>query len=493
MAKRCIGIDIGPAHLRAVQLVQTEDKFCIEKVFCAQTRRSTDSPTDILKLLIHRHGFDRRAAVAVALPPDAVYFRNLETDYAGLEKMRRQDLSELENEFPAPADQVFTHLCSYRQLAGDRYSVLVAAARKTSVQETLDLLAEAKMQPVLAEAGIFAVCEAITANHPEVADGQALLTHINDNCLVLAVIENGNCLMVRNIPFVHRPGNEAQSSEELTAQILRHEAQITWRKTFGSEITADAAIYIAGQKNICNTLASIIKEELPCRIVVADPYAMLKAPVQSCDNEQIWVAEGLALKALAPDKAAAINFLQAAGADRKSALNLKKELVSCTALLGAIVVVWLAGLFIGQTHLETTYAQLKSDIDETFLSALPDEKNIVNPLAQLEQKLTPLRKDYRLLSGFYPGRLEPLEVLQNITTSRPSEGSVKVDDLLVGAKSVRLSGTCDSFDTVYKWQRLLQKVSAFKYVEVDDGLQKDPGSGTVHFTIIISSTVPEQE
>lgn len=47
----------------------------------------------------------------------------------------------------------------------------------------------------------------------------------------------------------------------------------------------------------------------------------------------------------------------------------------------------------------------------------------------MEQKLTPLRKDYRLLSGFYPGRLELLEVLQNITTSRPSEGSVKVDDL----------------------------------------------------------------
>ena len=88
MVKRCIGIDIGSSCLRAVQVSRAGKGFHIEKVFSLQTRRGSDSAPEILRSLTSKYGFDRRADVAVSMPSDAVFFRNLETDFAGLEHIR---------------------------------------------------------------------------------------------------------------------------------------------------------------------------------------------------------------------------------------------------------------------------------------------------------------------------------------------------------------------------------------------------------------------
>jgi len=70
MVKRCIGIEVGPSHLCAVQLLRIGKAFCIEKVFDTQTRRGTDSASETVKALVSKHGFDRRAAVAISMPSE---------------------------------------------------------------------------------------------------------------------------------------------------------------------------------------------------------------------------------------------------------------------------------------------------------------------------------------------------------------------------------------------------------------------------------------
>jgi Tfp pilus assembly protein PilN len=67
----------------------------------------------------------------------------------------------------------------------------------------------------------------------------------------------------------------------------------------------------------------------------------------------------------------------------------------------------------------------------------------------------------------------------------PSQGGFKVDDLLITSASVRISGTCSSFESVYQWQEVLQKVPGFALVDVD--AQREVQSGAVGFSILISS------
>lgn len=243
---------------------------------------------------------------------------------------------------------------------------------------------------------------------------------------------------------------------------------------------------MAAAGGICDDLKTITEENLNCHIAVVDPYAKVKNPSEHNNEAAISVAEGLALGLLAPEKTTGINFLEADNSNIKPTLNLKKEFVICAILTAAIAVVSLGGLFIRLSHLEAKYAQVKNEIREIFQRTLLEETNIVSPVAQLEQKLKALRKDYRLLASFCPTGLSPLEVFRRITVNTSQQENAKIDNLFITAESIRLSGSCNSFESVYEWQRLLREVPEFAIVDVQD-TQRDTESGAVHFTMLISS------
>jgi len=505
MVKRCIGIDIGSSCLLAVQVSRTGEHFNIEKVFSIQTRRDSDSAPEILRSLTSKYGFDRRADVAISMPNDAVFYRNLETDVTGLEQIRGlskrdpkrekehlQTQSVLEHNFPIEPDEIVAQVCSYRQPSGDKYSVLVAAVKRASLHERMNILAEAKMHPNLVEAAIFAVHSAIAVNHPEIMTGQAIIAYVDESYLTLAVTENNSILIVRNIPIISNSDNNVDSAQEQIEEVLSREVEITWQKVFERAIQEDTKIYLVSRGNVSNDLEATIAANLPCQTTVVDSYEKVECSAQGDGDTEISLAKGLALRVLVPDRTAGINFREADAANVKPTLDRKKEFITCAILMAAIAVVSLLGLFVRLSYLERKYAHIKNEITQVFQAALPQEKNIVSPLAQLEQGLQSLREDYRLFAPFSPTNLGPLEVLRRITLSTPSQGNVKIDDLLITTESVRLSGTCDSFKSVYEWQRLLEEIPGFALVDVQ-APQQEPKSGTVHFTIVVSSVIPEQK
>jgi hypothetical protein len=490
MLKRCIGIDIGSFYISALQVMRTAEECCIEKLFCTQIRRSTDSPVDILRLLFSRYGFDRRAEVAVSMPHDTVFFRELKTDSAGLEQIREKNWSALEHNFPVEPEKIIAQVYSCHPLPDGKYSVLTAATSGASLQERQNIFIDAKLHPSLVESPIFAVHSAVAVNHPEIMTGRAIIAYIDEGYLTLAVTGNNDVLVVRSIPVIAGSDSNIDSVQEQIAEILSREAQITWRKVFGSGIEQDTNIYLVTADKISGYLTSIIEDNLHCQTTIVDCCSKVKGLPEHKTDMPICIAEGLALRILAPEQTKGVNFLEAENAHTEPALDLKKELGVCAALIGAIAVFLLVGLFMRLSRLEAHYLSLKNQTKEIFKAALPEEKNIVSPLAQLEQKLESLQKDSRLFASLSPTHLVPLDVLYRISTNTPSQANVKVDDILIADNTVRVSGTCDSFESVYQWQRLLEEIPGFEYVDVKD-VQKQPKSGIVSFTLLMSSSMKE--
>jgi Tfp pilus assembly protein PilN len=141
-------------------------------------------------------------------------------------------------------------------------------------------------------------------------------------------------------------------------------------------------------------------------------------------------------------------------------------------------------------HLEGQYAGVKDEMTEIFQRTLPEEKNIVNPVAQLEQKLQALQKDYALLNSLSSAGAGPLEILNAIAMSTPSELKINLDDVQVTAESVRLAGTSESFESVYNWQHLLGDALHFSTVDVRD-VHREPDSEMVRF-VVLASIVSEK-
>ena len=492
MVRRCIGIDISPCGLRAVQIQRIGRQFRIEKTFAAPTRRATDCPSDVLRSLTSRHGFDRRADVAVSMSSEAVFFRNVETDPAGLEQLRQQGSPSLACEFPIPPDRIVAQVCSSSPLPDGRLSVLTAATSVESLRQRLDVLAAAKMHPVLMEASVLALHAAIAVNHPAVMAGRAIIASVDERHLTLMVSRDNNIVIVRSIPTASSSPDDVDSGRPRIAELLAAEAQITFRKVFGAEITDDTEIYLVTPDAVADHLKTFVQENLRCRATVVDPCAVVQPPDAGRADFPTHVAEGLALRVLAPELTQGNNFLDTHNAANQNPLDLKKEVKTYAALAGAIAFFLLVGLFARLSQLEAGYKGLKSRINEVFKTAVPEERNIVDPVVQLDQKLAAFRNDYQLFASFHPAALDPLQILKSISASTPVGNNLKVADLLIAADTVRISGTCDSFESVYQWQGLLQNVPGFAFVEARSP-RKDPKTGLVSFTIVVSLAKQEPQ
>lgn len=490
MVKRCIGIDVGSSYLCAVQVLRIGRAFCIEKVFDTKARRGTDSASDTLKALVSKHGFDRRAAVAISMPNDAVFFRSLETDSVGLERVRASGYSVFDYDFPIEADEMVAQPCSYYQVTDQKYSILTVAVAKESLRETRDIVLGARMHPNFIGTTVFSVHTTVALNHPEIRTGVAIIAHIAESFLTLAVTQNNRILAVRHFPVITESGSNGESVAEQVGEVLSREAGITWRKLFETEIEQDTKIYLVGEIENTAGLREAIEENLHCQTTVVNPFArvLLKDPRRP--RVDISVAEGLALRTLAPEHTAGINFLDSDSNGAKSTSSLKREVVICAALMAAIAAISLAGLFMRKSQLESRYVSVKSEINKSFQAALPQEKNIVDPLAQLDQRLESLRKDHALF-GVYSGA-GPLKVLLAVTERTPKDTNINLDDVLITAESVRLTGTAESFEAVYNWQRLLEATPEFSKVNAGDPERSADGK-LVKFVVLASLTERDRE
>lgn len=485
MVKKSIGIDVGRFHLRAVQIAQTSGGPRVEKVFGRPTRRSTDSPVTILRALTAEHGFDRHAEVTVCLPHDAVFFADIEVDAPTLQALRAGDISTLRDDFPIVAEKAVVQVCSTRQLPNGRHSALVATTSTDLLAGELTLLEEGKIRVTRIETSITAAHTAVGFNHPESNEGVSILLVVDESVLSLTVLQEGNPIMVRNIPLQISHDSDMESISRQITELLGREMEITWRKLFGVDAEADLRVFLIAPSSITEPLAVTIQGEIGCRVIPVDPYARVEHDSGLDATFPICVAEGLALRRLLPRESGHIDFLHAPASTRRTALNVRKELTVCTGLLAAAVVVWIGGMFLHLSRLDSQYMQIKTQIQDVFQRTLPDEK-CVNPTVQLQQKLDSVYEEDGRPTSFQPGRLTPLEIMGVLSAHHPTDGSVEFDDVLIAGDFVRVIGSCGSFGTLSEWQQVLEEIPGFEIVD-EPNPGRDAKTDRVRFTLSLSS------
>jgi len=484
--KRCIGIDIGRVHVHAVQIGRTPEGIRIEKGIGIQTRRSTDSLVRVLHSLTHEHGFDPHAQIAVSLPHQTFFFADVETDPAQMAAIQAGDTASLKDCFPIPAEDVIARICSVLPAKGGNRSLLVAAASCQSLCEQLKTLREAGIEPASVDTPTTAAHATIMASHPEAATGQAVMLYVDESTLSIAILCDGNIIFVRNLPMFSDDNQDTRTLVQQTADIVAEEIEITWRRLFGKASEAGLRIFLIASRRMAESLASGVAEKIDCRIIAIDPYAgVAKAEAIEADFS-LCVAEGLARQSLQPRTSQAVDFLAAYRARTRPAIQPRRELAICGGLAAAAAVVWAIGLFIQMASLESRYENLKEQETAIFQRVAPDEQTIVNPAAQLQQRLDILRQDAEMFTCFNPGRLAPLEVLSTLSRQMPGRG-LQLHDVLIAGDTVRISGSCDSFATFSEWQRTLEKTPGLQLTDAPQH-KMNGKSGRVEFQVSMSTT-----
>jgi len=483
MGKRAIGIDIGPHHIRAVQMTQDGDRLIAERVFAAPMRRSTDQPSDIMHSLASRHGFDWRADVAVAMPAGSVFYRDLAVQTQVLEQIRHGDVTPLAESMPIPTDQMIAQICSQRPLADDRHSILVAATTRTDLEDQLNLLAH--VHPKLVDAEAFAIWNAVLGNYAQAQAGRVVAACVEASHLTLVFTQDGQVTFVRSIPW-------NAGADQDTTDILADSIQVTFQKVFGGPIDGASTVYLVAGEAAPEAACQMLRQSLGCPVTAVDPFAKVVVPADQSGPAEIAIAMGLAIRALAPRQTHGVDFLAVGTGVKRSKATLRREMALCGTLICAIGMVWLIGLWTQFSCLESHYSRIKGQMTDLFRKTLPEERHIVSPLAQVQQRLDRFQRDYRSLTELQRTEASPMVIMDRLGATRQDLADVLIHDLLITADQVRLKGSCRSFEQVYQWQRRLEAIQGFTKVQVEQPT-RDGQTGQVSFTILIGLTKEQEQ
>jgi len=496
MGRRSIGIDITPSVIYAVQLERRGRELRIERAFAkavsdgvSSEKEASAVTIEALRSLIEEGGFRGHAPVAVAVPDGALLFQNMESDLPTLDHVRQVIAFELEDDFPLPADELVIDICSSRRTADKAWALLVGAVRKDALQERMKMLAQAGIDCDIAGANVCALCAATLANHPETAEGRSVIVLAGGRGMLIAVTQAEGILTVRNVPSPVEAADEAYSDRAAkeAALTLVREIELTWRDAFAEPFASGTRIILAGETGFTDGAAEVFKQELPCEVTVLDPFARIGDSEKLETGPAYAVAVGLALEAM-DEKVPGINFLEVDRLKAKRTVGLRRAVVFLGVLLVAIVASSIAGLFLQLRRLENKSRLVKAEINRIFLSALPEAGHIVNEEAQVQElnaRLKALREEYNAFSAVGISGMTPLAVLQKISASVPRNLNIKISEMDIGGRSVRLTGITDSFSSVDELKSHLEELPEFEAVETGP-VDMGRGENEVRFTFLIT-------
>ena len=492
MAKRTIGIDIGPNMVRAVQLVHSRRGVHIERV--ASCAVGGTSPRDeaghalstALLSLIKDGGFKSGAEVAVNVPCDAVYFQTLETDLTNLDHVQQVLKFELEEDFPFPMDELVMDVCGVRRLRGDAQSILVAAVGRNTLRERLRVLADAGIACGVMDADVCALHAVIRETHSHLANAPIMMAYLREAHVLLAIAEQGHLVTARSFalrPAVEGEWAEADSIGDLAAALAR-ETELTWRDSFGTAIPPATPLVVGGDAELTHDVSERLREELPCDVTTISSFGAMTVSEDVETPPSFALAAGLALRA-GGGTTPGMNFLAADTLKSDRVMETKRALIISGVALGAIAVAWFSGLFLQWKALERDYQGIRAETRRIFNETVPEEKKIVHELQQLDEKLGALRREYDTFASVTARGATPLRIMGLISAAIPKRINVKISELTIVGRSVRLTGTTSSFRSVDSLKARLEAVAEFASVQIQP-TEVDHKSGTVRFTLLIS-------
>ncbi len=489
--KRSIGIDINRDKISIVQLCFTGGKFSLERASVREIPKSDTSgeksTTDIKALInsmLTEENFNMSAKVTVTAPADRVFFQNFRTDLSANEDVRQLIKFELEDDFPIPFDEIVAGICGGRELKADEREYLIGAINRSELRGRVETIKEAHLKCSTVTADVFALYTAASVSNNLIDDTPSVIVHSDNSRTILAISVKGRLVCVRH--FHGQDLAEADGDTPLTMlQVLTREIEMTLRAIFASNADTRLTVFISSNNELLDDLSAGLPESMNCEVVALNPFSKIDCSGRRQPNPDIVIAAGLALIGTneIPD---VLNFLAIDEFRPDRTVEIKRSLYITGALLLVIGVLLVAMFFYELNNLENRHELVKKQIREVFVQTLPEEKKIVNELAQMNEQLESSQAQYNALAAGLSDRVLPLRILQTVSEKITPGQNVRIDDISMAPKSVRLTGVAASFESVDNLMSLLRQVSGFNTVEVPS-IDVEHRSGGVRFTLSITT------
>jgi len=481
--KRSIGIDVSENRISVVQLCHGRGTVSLERMHVQQMPDDTSAKESsaaryraAIRSAVPKGEFDTRASVVVAMPYGRVFFSNFRTDLSDNQDIRRLLSFELEDDFPILFDDLVVDFCSHRELQQHNREFLVGAVSRSELRDWIETLREAGVECSAVSADVCALHTVAALNHELIHNTHSLIIYVDGRRTILALSDKNRLVCVRYL--------NSGDTTEINVPALRREIDLTLRAAFNSHIPIPPRILLSGTDELVHDLSEKLPGEIDFEIEILDPFTGITCSPQPPRDGRLVIALGLALIG-ANRGNGMLNFLAADAVEADQTAKTKRSAFVFGFLLLAVVLVLVASLFIQLNALGNENQRIKREIRDVFTQTLPEEKRIVNELAQMTEKFMLLENEYNTLATEIRGRAPSLRILQHVSEKITPDQNVSVSGISMTAKLARLNGTATSFESVDNVVVILKQIPEFDSVEIRS-IDLDPKDGKVRFSLLIT-------
>jgi len=259
------GLDIGSSNIKIIQLKKNKDKYQLIAFGSAPSTTKgllSESESDITALAevikkLHKDLGIKNKDIAVALPQDQIFTRVITLPNLSNEEIESALQWEAEQYVPIPLSEVilsYEIVGKIKENSTENVEVLLAAAPKSLVEKTIQILKIAGFNPISIEMEIMSIARSlISSDHQSV-----LIADFGAKATDLAVVEGSTIVLVHSIPTAGDALTRAISLE-LGLEFSQSEA---YKRSYGVDPEKLEGKIVTALKPILNTIINEIKKTI---------------------------------------------------------------------------------------------------------------------------------------------------------------------------------------------------------------------------------------
>ncbi len=475
--KRAIGIDINKKHVSLVQLCKKGSRYFLEKTYtkeCHQKEADAGEIQALISKAIESEGFDTKAPAIISMPYGKVFFHNYKTGIA-LDKDITQLLKfDLEDDFPISFDDLLIDICSKRNFNEHTKEFFVGAVSWSKLHGWVRAIRKSGLHCTIATSDACVFSSLAKLNKKSHSDNCSIVIHSDDCRIIIAVYQHGSLIFARHIDNI-------ETSKIVS--VVKREIEFTLREISDSDISETSQILLTGSSKLVSVLSEKLSKETSFKIVTLDPFSGIEIATEHKTDDRLTIALGLALLGL-DSRTKALNFIAAEKAGTEHVVKTKRNAVIFASLLFSLAALFLINLFVRLNALENEKQFLEEQIRGIFVQTFPDEKKIVDELAQTKEKYDSLDQEYKTIASEIFDRTPALDILEDISENIAPDQNISVSDITMTADSVQLSATAADFESVDKLVEKFKKIPEFDSINPGN-IDIDSANNRVRFNLIM--------
>jgi hypothetical protein len=460
MAQRILALEMAGDRVRAATAERSWNSFRLAGVHEKFRANDEADLSGALTRLVVECG--QPDIVISALPPDRVAKRVLELPFKDARRLHQVVPFALEEHLPFPVDNsvvAFTRIGR----EGDHTLVMAALVRKAELQNHLDLLGKAGLDPKTVTLAPLALAAMLTRARNGTAPKAHLVVEGDASATSMVLVDaDGRPRALRSMPSGLMMSDGSPVSQDDATPILNSVRQMLLANGDDSEQTD---VILAGAASGIAKVRGLLSDSLAMSVRDGGAFDYSEIFEGSIPNTGKFASCVAMLLGELPSKPAElINFRQGdflfRGRVRGDLTPFYTSGILAAALLGVVVVHFIFGVY---TNLHRLH-QINSEIAAVAVPVLGDT-DPSEAKAQLKAGISKMNHRLRLIGGNLTHH-SPLDTLLAVSRALPPRIPVEMADVQIDPNALRVTGQADSFATVDQAKKALDAGGYFGSIEV---------------------------